>query len=219
MDQLPADGTELSEMSPPNKCWIQTHTGQRFHPFDPKPSEICLEDIAHALAHIPRWSGHMRITAPYFYSVAQHSYNVGKLVWYMTDARRTVPWALLHDAAEAYVGDMASPIKAHMPAYKQMEKRIAEVIRHKYNVPYGNSIEADVRLADMYMLIVEADMLLNDPSLVHSWTREDGREPPSMDRCKHAHSLMPPNDGLEMQPWTLAEAKQRLQREFALWID
>src|SRR5208283_3910606 len=82
--------------------WIQTWTGRKFSLLDPQPEDVCIEDIAHALTNICRFNGHCRG----FYSVAQHSVHVADLVPtpYKLDA-------LLHDAGEAYYGDITRPQK------------------------------------------------------------------------------------------------------------
>jgi hypothetical protein len=90
---------------------IQTYTGKRIDVANPSHLDICIEDIAHALACIPRFAGHTK----QFYSVAQHSLHVASLV---PEHLRLA--ALLHDAAEAYMLDMMTPIKAQLPEYQRM---------------------------------------------------------------------------------------------------
>ena len=83
-------------------------TGRRFYPLDPRPEDVTIEDIAHALSNVCRWGGRVRE----FLSVAQHSVHVAQIV------ERTRPdlalHALLHDAAETYLGDLPTPIKEHI---------------------------------------------------------------------------------------------------------
>ena len=85
--------------------WFVTASGRRAFVEDPRACDLVIEDIAHALSNICRFGGH----CSRFYSVAQHSVCVSALV------ERTRPdlalHALLHDAAEAYVGDVIRPIK------------------------------------------------------------------------------------------------------------
>src|SRR5271156_4912831 len=83
-----------------DSAWIQTFTGKKFYPFNPKPQDIDIRDIAHALSNICRFTGHTKR----FYSVAEHSRNVAKLV----PAHMKLQ-ALLHDASEAYLCDIARP--------------------------------------------------------------------------------------------------------------
>jgi hypothetical protein len=73
----------------------------------PKPSDIRLEDIAYGLAHLPRFNGQ----TTFVYSVAHHSMLVAKLAQRMFGDDATVRAAFLHDAAEAYIGDVISPVK------------------------------------------------------------------------------------------------------------
>lgn len=82
------------------KDWIGTASGRKFYPLDPKPEDVCIEDIAHHLANICRFTGATRA----FYSVAQHCV-VGSLFC-------ELPLDfLLHDASEAYLNDLARPVK------------------------------------------------------------------------------------------------------------
>ena len=82
--------------------WIQTFTGRAFYVLDPRPEDVDIEDIAHALSMQCRFAGHCRE----FYSVAQHSVTASWLV-----PPEDALWGLLHDAAEAYVVDLPRPIK------------------------------------------------------------------------------------------------------------
>jgi 5'-deoxynucleotidase YfbR-like HD superfamily hydrolase len=82
--------------------WIQTYQGGCFEPFNPHPDQIHIRDIAHALALTCRFTGHCLD----FYSVAQHSVMVSQIV-----SHKHALAGLLHDASEAYLTDVASPIK------------------------------------------------------------------------------------------------------------
>ena len=95
---------------------------------DPKPEMVHIEDIANALSNICRFTGHVKK----FYSVALHSVRVSYLVP-PEDALQ----ALLHDATEAYMSDINSPLK-HTDAlagYRLLEQRMWEVIAEKYGIP------------------------------------------------------------------------------------
>lgn len=101
---------------------IRTASGIMFDLLDPRPDLVRVEDLAHALAGLNRFTGHVR----YHYSVAEHSCAVARRV---AELGGPVRQALLHDAAEAYVGDVSSPLKQAMRAiggraYDILERRV-----------------------------------------------------------------------------------------------
>src|SRR5690606_4110631 len=98
---------------------IRTFTGIYVDVFDPTPEMICIEDIAHALAHQCRFAGHVKR----FYSVAQHSVMCSRMVDRLYQME-----ALLHDASEAYLLDIPKPIKEKIVGYKEMEDRMMGLI-------------------------------------------------------------------------------------------
>ena len=83
--------------------WILTYTGRRYWPASPVTDHVCAEDIARGLSLTCRFAGQCQ----HFYSVAEHSINVMRLV-----PQEHKLCALLHDAPEAYLGDMSRPLKA-----------------------------------------------------------------------------------------------------------
>jgi uncharacterized protein len=92
--------------------YMMTRSGTKFYFLDPRPEDIVLEDIAHSLAMQPRYNGH----TDNHYSIAQHSVNVAERVARMRtdsfgDSKVVVLQGLLHDAAEAYTGDIVQPLK------------------------------------------------------------------------------------------------------------
>lgn len=145
--------------------WVQTFTGRQFWPLDPRPEDVCIEDIAHALALTSRFGGHCREP----YSVAQHSVLVSRFV-----AQRNPEHALcglLHDAAEAYVGDMVAPIKrqAQLAHYRRLEDRVLRVILDRFGVfpSHADSLSPIVRRADLHLLATEARDFMAPPP--ESW--------------------------------------------------
>ncbi len=124
---------------------IKTFEGKYIDVFDPNIDDITIEDIARGLAHTCRWAGH---TAR-FVSVATHSINVMNLV---TEEYKLE--ALLHDATEAYLGDMPKPIKRHLPDYQKIESKLDHFIRLKFDLPIK-----------MSKAVKEAD----HKSLEHEW--------------------------------------------------
>jgi hypothetical protein len=101
--------------------FIETRSGRRFTPLEPVVDDIDLHDIAHALSHQCRFSGH---TAEH-YSVAEHSVRVSELVEQWGYPRHSQLWALLHDASEAYLVDLPSPLK-NAPYYASFGRALAD---------------------------------------------------------------------------------------------
>lgn len=99
--------------------WMQTFTGRQFWPLDPRPGEVEILDIAHALANQCRYAGHCRR----FYSVAEHCVLLARAV---TPEHRL--WALLHDAAEAYLVDLPRPVKRQVVGYHTAEAAVMAAI-------------------------------------------------------------------------------------------
>lgn len=110
--------------------WMTTYTGKRF---DPERPAVCIEDIAHALALTCRYGGHCR----YPFSVGQHSVLLAR---YALDHPGTMnpKAALLHDAAEAYLGDLPAPLKHGTELgklYREMESALLREICIALDVP------------------------------------------------------------------------------------
>lgn len=137
----------------PKAAWIITFTGLKFYHLEPKPEMVTIEDIAHALSNIGRWTGHTR----HFYSVGQHSVYAS-LICPPEFAFDT----LMHDASEAYLGDMNRPLKhftAAGPAYQKIEEKVEEVIFKKFGVRFP--LPPAVKEADTKMLYTEKAQLMN----------------------------------------------------------
>lgn len=107
----------------------------------PDPAQIDVRDIAHALSRLCRWGGHVRIPV---LSVAQHSSMVSEVV---PPALALV--GLLHDATEAYLGDVVAPIKAMLPAFAALEREWALAIGERFGL--------GAQLADLPLEVKEAD--------------------------------------------------------------
>jgi hypothetical protein len=111
--------------------WIQTRTGKKFYPFAPRPEDIDIEDIAHALSMLCRYAGH----TSQFYSVAEHSVHVAEALVLAGQPKHVVAAGLMHDATEAYLVDLPRPVKNGLPGYKDAEVRLAAVIAEKFGLP------------------------------------------------------------------------------------
>ncbi len=129
--------------------FIQTFTGKRFYPLDPRPDEVHIEDIAHALSNICRFNGHVKR----FYSVAEHSVFVALC----TPIEHRVA-ALLHDASEAYLCDLPRPIKLNVTGYHEAESRVMDVIAEKFG--FALPLAAPVKLADNRILLTERETFM-----------------------------------------------------------
>ncbi len=82
--------------------WIQTYMGNQVWPLSLHREDVFIGDIAHALGNLCRFNGHCRR----FYSVAEHSVRVSRIL-----PDDLALWGLMHDAAEAYLGDVTRPVK------------------------------------------------------------------------------------------------------------
>lgn len=153
--------------------WMQVASGGRVYPFDPRPEEIHIQDIAAALSKICRFGGHCRE----FYSVAQHSVLVSR-VCESEDAL----WGLLHDASEAYLGDIPRPIKRHssMWIYSEAEQQVMAAVASRFGLggaPEGDwNMPRSVHRADEVLLATEARDLMGNSAL-ERWDSLTGIEP------------------------------------------
>ncbi|MDE3023094.1 MAG: hypothetical protein KGI54_14810 [Pseudomonadota bacterium] len=147
--------------------WIETSSGEKVQFLEPKPEQIKIKDIAHSLANQCRYNGHCHG----FFSVAEHSVNVAMQ---LPDELKLT--GLLHDASEAYLSDIPSPVKQFLPDYQIIETRLEEVIAQKFGLTYPYPTE--VKLADIAALSTEANYLLKsqgDDWLI--WEHFGGRPP------------------------------------------
>jgi len=137
--------------------WLCTVSGVEFYPLDPRPEEILIQDIAHALSHMCRFAGHVRA----FYSVGDHSVLVARRVmehWGNRPGREHAGLAgLLHDGSEAYMVDVPRPIKrlAFMGQYRTHETVLQHHINKKFGVEMSPELEELVHLADNEVLATE----------------------------------------------------------------
>lgn len=136
--------------------WIQTHSGKAFYPFQPRPEDIDIEDIAHALAHQCRFGGHVSK----FYSVAQHCVLLARVLQAQGFDRMTIFAGLMHDATEAYLVDLPRPVKNMLPSYRDAENRLAAAIAEKFGLPPVEP--AIVKEYDTRILRNEAEVLLGE---------------------------------------------------------
>lgn len=132
------------------KYSISTYDGDFFDFENPASFDFKIETIAHALSNICRYGGHSNR----FYSVAEHSVLVSRVV-----PLELAMVGLLHDASEAFVGDMPSPLKAMCPEYRAIEDRVQEAIAARYNLQYPFPLE--IKFADKSVYKAERLQITN----------------------------------------------------------
>lgn len=166
-------GLEPSTMNQPKTWergdWFISYSGRPLEVLRPTPDDILLVDIAHHLSMVCRFGGAVRR----FYSVADHSIYVSRLV--------ETPGALLHDATEAYLGDVIKPIKNQLgAAYADLEKLWEAAIATRFGLPPDFSSDPAVKRADVQAVQAERrDLLVGGGP----WSVDADRFPPSVAPC------------------------------------
>lgn len=164
--------------------WMQTFTGRQFWPLDPRAEEIFIEDIAHSLSMQCRYAGHSIL----FYSVAEHSVLLSQNA--PADLQL---WALLHDAAEAYILDVIRPLKPNLPGYVEAEAHVMVEVCARFGLPF--LMPKEVKRLDGAILRDEA--MQNMAPCVTPWTFPE-----------------PEPLGVKLQFWTPAQAEAEFLRAF-----
>lgn len=144
--------------------FIITFTGKRVDLLEPAATMIEPADIAHSLSMQCRFNGHTRA----FYSVGQHCYLVADLVPQQYQLQ-----ALLHDATEAYVGDLVSPLKSALPEYRQIEHHVWHAICARFDIE--PVLPACIHDADLTALATERRDLM--PPHKDEWPCLVGTQP------------------------------------------
>lgn len=165
--------------------WMQIFSHRAFYPFAPDLNDINIQDIAHALSCICRFGGH----CSEFYSVAQHSVSVS-LILEALDGKLAASYGLLHDASEAYIGDVPRPLKisSHYAFYRDVESSIQDLIYRRFALS-PSTVPELLRYADNLMLATEKRDLM-DPE-ASPWeglpaTAQDKIEPMSPREAENA---------------------------------
>lgn len=164
-------------MNPPETGHIRTFTGRKFWPLQPRAEDLDIRDIAHALSNICRFTGHVRK----FYSVAEHSVRVSELL-----PPPLKLWGLLHDASEAYMCDLASPVKSQCPGYRAAEVKLEFIIAERFGLEWPRP--AEIKAADVLLFLAEKRDLMPGKSFTVEYPR--------------------------IRPWSPATAKARFLRAF-----
>lgn len=128
--------------------FIETYSGKQIDFLNPQPDQIDIEDIIQGISRMPRFSGQTK----HDYTVGQHTLNVVNVL-----PPRHKLQGFLHDAAEAYIGDMPTPFKRLMPDFTLLEQRIWDAICQRFNI--SHALHPSVKQADGIMLMSERDLL------------------------------------------------------------
>ena len=169
--------------------WMQTYTGKAYFPHDPDAKDVLIDDIAHALSMLCRFTGH----TTRFYSVAEHSVHVMQLV---PVEYRFV--ALMHDAQEAYLNDISRPLKVGLAEYKKIEELNWMAIAEAFDLPL--ELPACVKEADATMVWLERRHVMARTSIALEWGL--GKTEPAK------------YPDLGFMGWPQSVAKQRFRHEF-----
>lgn len=133
--------------------WVQTYTGRRVDPFNPRIQDINIHDIAAGLSKICRFNGQCLE----FYSVAQHSVILSHCV-----PNSLAMYALLHDAEEAYLGDFQRPLK-HLACYREIKEagaHLQDVINNRFRLYPTDEDRVLIKKFDSALLATEAQQLM-----------------------------------------------------------
>lgn len=195
----PIEAIEVAtKLNASNQCrgeWMQTYTKRRFFPLDPRSEDIEIMDIAHHLSNICRFTG-ATLT---HYSVAQHSVMVSRLV-----KPKLALFGLLHDAPEAYIGDIGRPLKVCLKklfgdALKDLDDNIEKCIFDKYGIKDLTQQDRDeIKWADNLMLVTEARDLMGGRFI----------------DCAHTYSLDQEPLPDRISPWTAGRSYWEFMETF-----
>src|SRR6266436_6699443 len=147
-----------------SKANIETYTGIRFDILEPTTEMVSIVDIGHALSQGNRFTGHCKFPYP----VAQHS----RLGSYLVPPEHAL-WFLLHDASEAYLGDMNRPLKHFTLAgaeYRKVEKVVQDVICDRFGL--SREEPSVVKQIDNQMLYAEKQQLMATPRFYEEWSED-----------------------------------------------
>lgn len=153
---------------------MTTRSGKIVRLMEVEASDIDIQDIAHSLGNLCRFNGH----CSRFYSVAEHSLHVSEYFFATGRSIEIQLQALLHDAAEAYIGDIVHPLKTLLPEVKVLEDRIHSAICEKFNIP--SDLPETISVIDKRLASTEAIELMDFDSKVmrEYWADWIDRHPP-----------------------------------------
>lgn len=137
--------------------WIQTYTGRQYWPLEPRAQDVHLDDIAHHLSLLCRFTG----ACKRFYSVAEHSTHASHVAELAGLSNHMVLATLMHDSAEAYCNDIAQPVKRAIVGYTEIEAANEAAIWEALALPHvGDEAWAIIKEIDNAVLIAEQESLM-----------------------------------------------------------
>ncbi len=175
--------------------FITTYSKVKFYPLEPRPEDVRLTDIAHALSLMTRANGHI----VHFFSVGQHCVNCALEAGARGLSRRIQLGCLVHDASECYLSDITRPVKRNLPHYLETESRIMEMLYAHFG------------LGDLTAQELEAIAEIDDAMLYEEFIALKGHPPEGIAKpriaMQHDFSLRP-FEAVERQYLRLYEALQ-----------
>ena len=142
--------------------WVATYTGQVVDLVNPQPESIKIEDIAHALSQICRYTGHTKE----FYSVGYHTLLAYDLARKHGHSDRVLLLILMHDFSEYVLGDVSRPLKDLLPEYKVLEEKMMDCIYRAFDVAPPDMWEnAIIKYYDNALLACEVYEYMANPEL------------------------------------------------------
>ena len=178
-----------SEPAPRKGDWMQTATGKQFWPLDPRPDEVDIVDVAQGLSKICRYGGH----CTRFYSVAEHSVYVSQA---LPPSLRM--YGLLHDASEAYLGDVIRPLKRFIPGYRDLEDAVMVAVCEHFGIHYP--MPPQVKEIDNNILLDEMRQIMAPPPV--PWASQASQD------------LGIEELGVEIQCWRPERAAEKFLEQF-----
>lgn len=164
---------------------ILLHSGEYFDFEAPETSAFTIDDVAHGLSMTCRFAGQCRS----FYSVAEHCVHASRHV-----APEFAYDALMHDAAEAFIGDVSKPLKDLLGDYRAIEHRIEAAVLARFGVSFP--MPAAVKEIDIVLLATEQRHLMRNRD---DWAYTRGRTPLE----------------IELPCWSPSEAKAQFLARYA----
>ena len=188
-------------MPGPTRGLIRTFTGKEINPVALRPEDIDIRDIAHGLAHVNRFGGQTKFAI----NVAQHSVLAMRLVKFWDGTPEEQLQALLHDASEAYLGDVTKWVKALeiMHGYRLAEHAAMQAICKTFKID-----------AAMGELVDRADRLLVRFEGLHGFGPDFKIDHPNYPRLTEHELRLAPLSG--WSPWASYYSKSVFLREFSL---